>query len=245
VRRTQHAGAKAELRAQDPPHPDVMPIDREAWVKELHLSNFVNSYYQYRDVTKWVGAGPSVLIIGPGQGLDTQVLKWRGCRVTTFDIDEVFHPDVLGSCHEMPMFGNAQFDVVIASHVLEHLPLDYLDLALAEIARVGRLAIFCLPVAGRHVLLRFVPGFKGIDWAPVLDFCRFWERPDGLTAKYCGGQHFWEVGYRGFRLKDLCKRFANEFELLDVYRNKDWISSQNFVLRSKFHSATTPRLAKA
>ena len=226
-----------DMTLAESPRPDVMPIDRESWRKELHLSNFVNSYYQYRDVTKWVGVNPSVLIIGPGQGLDTEVLKWRGCRVTTFDIDEVFRPDVIGSCHEMPMFGNAQFDVVIASHVLEHLPLPYLDLALAEVARVGRYAIFYLPVAGRHTLMRFVPGFKGIDWSLLFDSCKFWERPDGVSAKYCGGQHYWEIGYRGFRLNDLRKRFSPMFALLDSYRNKDWLPSHNFVLRSKLNQA--------
>lgn len=220
------------------PRPQVMPIDREAWAKELHLSNFVNSYYQYRDVMKWVGAESSVLIIGPGQGLDTQVLRWRQCRVTTFDIDATFRPDVIGSCHHMPMFSNAQFDVVIASHVLEHLPLAFLDQALAEMSRIARHAIVYLPVAGRHGLLRFMPGFKGIDWATVFDLSRFWERPDGIHAKYCGGQHYWEVGYRGFRVSDVCRRFEANFEVVEQYRNKDWISSHNFVLRSRRHAAS-------
>ena len=171
-----------ETTPQATPRPEVMPIDREAWARELNLSNFVNSYYQYRDVVKWVGADSSVLIIGPGQGLDTAVFRWRACRVTTFDIDQTFRPDVMGSCHDMPMFADQQFDVVIASHVLEHLPLAYLDAAIAEIARVGRFAIIYLPVAGRHSMLRFIPGIKGIDWSFALDFRRFWHRPDGLRA---------------------------------------------------------------
>ena len=216
------------------PIPAVMPIDRDAWLKELHLSNFINTYYQYRDVTKWVGEHPSVLIIGPGQGLDAAVLKWRGCQVTTFDIDETFNPDVKGSCHDMPMFRNAHFDVVIASHVLEHLPLPYLDQALSEIARVGRHAIFYLPVAGRHSSLRFAPGFKGIEWSLIFDFFKFWEKPDGVTAKYCGGQHYWEVGHRGFSTSDVKSRFLKLYEILYSYRNKDWLPSYNFILRSRF-----------
>lgn len=221
------------MNVDQSPRPDVMPIDREAWKKQLHLSNFVNSYYQYRDVTTWVGASPSILIIGPGQGLDAAVLRFRGCQIVTLDIDQTFAPDVIGSCHDMSMFSTGQFDVVIASHVLEHLPVPYLDLALAEIARVARYAIVYLPVAGRHSMMRFVPGILGIDWSAILDLRRFWERPDGVTNKYCGGQHFWEVGYRGYRVKDLVARFRRNFEVLDLYRNRDWLPSQNFVLRSR------------
>lgn len=212
--------------------PTVMPIDREAWRRQLHLSNFVNTYCQFRDVTDLVGERASLLIIGPGQGLDAAVLDWRGYRVTTFDIDTTFEPDVVGSCHDMPMFSDGQFDVVIASHVLEHLPLPYLDTALAEIARVGRHALFYLPVAGRHLSLRLNPGVLGIDWCVIVDLFRFWERPDGITPRYCGGQHFWEVGYRGFTVEDLRRRFSRDFDVIRTYRNRDWLPSRNFVLRS-------------
>lgn len=215
-----------------------MPIDREAWAKELHLSNFVNSFYQYRDVTRWIGPEPSVLIIGPGQGLDTQVFRWRRCRVTTFDIDETFRPDVIGSCHDMPMFDSGKFDVVIASHVLEHLPLAFLDRALGEIARVGRHALVYLPVSGRTSALRIQLGFKGIDWSAVIDLRRFWERPDGVTPRYCAGQHYWEIGYRGFRVRDIERRLAPHFVVKHSYRNKDWLPSHNFVLQSRYHGAT-------
>jgi len=38
---------------------------------------------------------------------------------------------------------------------------------------------------------------------------------------------------REFRVKDLKERFGRYFEILDDYRNKDWLPSYNFVLRSK------------
>ena len=78
-------------------YPSVMPIDREKWANELHLSNFINTYYQYRDLQK-CGDAKNILIIGPGQGLDTQLLKWRKYNVTTFDIDETFNPEI-GRAH--------------------------------------------------------------------------------------------------------------------------------------------------
>jgi hypothetical protein len=233
------------MSVNDSPHPDVMPVDREAWARELHLSNFVNSYYQYRDVARWVGSAASALIVGPGQGLDTQILRWRGYRVVTFDIDQTFKPDVIGSCHDMPMFDDGQFDVVIASHVLEHLPVPLLDRALAEIARVGRHALLYLPVAGRHLSLRINPGVGGIDWCAIVDLIRFWERPDGVTTRYCGGQHYWEVGLRGFTVADLRRRFTRDFEVLRTYRNRDWLPSCNFVLRSRHTDGSPSSLSDA
>ena len=220
----------------DVPPPSVMPVDREAWSKRLDLSNFVNAYYQYRDVQR-CGDVRRILIVGPGQGLDTAVFRSRGYDVVTFDIDATFRPDVLGSVHDMTMFPDREFDAVIASHVLEHMALPYLDPALRELARVARHAIIYLPATGRHVQVRMVPGFRGLDLSLAFDVHNYFHQPDGVTPRYCGGQHFWEVGMRRFRRRDMLRRFARYFDVVEAYRNRDWILSQNFVLRSRQHAA--------
>lgn len=208
-----------------------MPLDRKAWKQELELSNFVNTYCQYRDLNSLENVR-RILIVGPGQGLDTHVLKWRQFEVTTFDIDETFDPDHLGSVHDLSMFHTQQFDAVIVSHVLEHLPVSYLDQALRELSRVARYSLIYLPVAGRHGLLRFRLGLRGVAWSIAWDFFNPFHRPDGLQPRYRDGQHFWEVGMRGFRVRDLRARFQPLFKILREYRNYDWIYSYNFVLRS-------------
>ena len=215
-----------------PPAPAVMPVDRAQWKRELHLSNFTNTYYQYRDVQR-CGDVRRLLIIGPGQGLDTHVFKWRGYDVTTFDIDDTFGPDVLGSVHDMHMFGDREFDVVIASHVLEHLAVAYLDRALDELARVARFALIYLPVAGRHAQFRAIPGFRHLDLSVVVDLFNYFARPAGVTSAYCQGQHFWEIGRPGFTVREVRNRMARRFEIVDDYRNRDWTPSYNFVLRSR------------
>ncbi len=216
------------------PSPRAMPIDHEAWLAQLNLSVFINTYYQHRDILRLGIRGKKVLIVGPGLGMDALVLRWRGFDVTTFDIDDAFHPDVVGSVHDLSMFQDQEFDVIVASHVLEHLAEPYLDTALGEISRVGKCAIIYLPVHGRHFQLRIIPGFKDIDFSIIFDVFNYFKKPDGLSPRYMAGQHYWEVGMRGFRIRDLRKRFSQFFEVLDVYRNKDWLPSQNFVLRSKF-----------
>lgn len=215
------------------PEPAVMPVDRASWVQQLNLPNFVNCFYAYRDLQLCADVR-SVLIVGPGQGLDREVLRWRGYDLTTFDIDEMFKPDVVGSVHDMRAFPDQRFDAVIASHVVEHLAVPYLDTALQEIARVGRYALVYLPVAGRHLQLRFAPGFKNLDLSLIFDVFNYFHRPDGITPRYHQGQHFWEVGMRGFTIRDVRQRLARHFDILKVYRNRDWLLSQNFVLRSKF-----------
>jgi hypothetical protein len=214
------------------PDPGVMPVDRAAWAQQLDLSNFLNCYYEYRDLQRCAGVR-SVLIVGPGQGLDREVLRWRGYGVTTFDIDEIFKPDVVGSVHRMRAFRDQRFDAVIASHVLEHLAEPHLDGALREIARVGRYAFVYLPMAGRHVQLRLAPGFKDLDLSVVLDVFNYFRRPDGVTPRYAQGQHFWEIGMPGFRVRDIRRRLGRFFDVVAAYRNRDWPPSQSFVLKSR------------
>ena len=214
------------------PSPDVMPIDREAWRRELHLSNFINTFCIYRDIQSLPDC-QRILIVGPGQGLDTAVLKWRGYLVETFDIDPVFAPDHLGSVHDLSRFPNGHFDVIVASHVLEHFAEPYLNGALTEIARVGRYALVYLPVAGRHGQIRIQPGFKGIDVSFIWDLFNYFDRCDGLTARFVGKQHFWEIGRRGFHVRTMAARLNQFFEVLNRYRNRDWTPSYNFVLKSR------------
>jgi hypothetical protein len=214
------------------PQPSVMPGNRVAWRREIHLSNFVNTAYQYQDLQS-LGDVQKVLIIGPGQGVDTQFLKWAGYVVTTFDIDDTFEPDHIGSVHAMDVFGDRQFDVVIASHVLEHLPVSFLDAAIAELARVARCALVYVPVAGRPVQLRFNPSVRFLGFSLIVDVFNWMRGPDGVTPRYAGGQHYWELGMRGFRKADVRRRLETSFEVLREYRNIDWLPSYNFVLRSR------------
>lgn len=215
------------------PSPGPMPVEAEQWRSDINLSLFVNTYYQYRDLQRLGLSGKRILVVGSGQGLDALVYRWKGYDVTTFDIDNAFEPDVIGSVHDLSQFDDKSFDAVVASHVLEHLPESFLDKALAEIARVGNGAIIYLPVHGRHIQLRLIPGFGGIDVSFTLDMFNYFEKPDGKSARYMDGHHYWEVGMRGFRVADLKRRFGRYFDIIKCYRNKDWLPSQNFVMRPK------------
>jgi hypothetical protein len=218
------------------PPPAPMGVDRDAWIRELPLSTFINTYYQVRDIAMLSNCR-RVLVVGPGQGLVVPVLRWRGYTVETFDIDSTFAPDHLGSVHDLSRFSAGQFDVIVASHVLEHLAEAYLETALAEMARVGQYSLIYLPVAGRYAALRVQPGALGLDWQLRLNLFNYFERPDGVTRRYRDREHYWEIGRRGFRVRDVKARLEKFFVILQAYRNVDWLPSYNFVVRSRSATA--------
>ena len=209
-----------------------MPVDMEQWAKQLHLSNFVNAFAQYRDVAQ-LGPVSRILIIGPGQGLDGAVFKWRGYDVTTFDIDDRLSPDVIGSVHDLAMFRDKEFDVVTASHVLEHLPPAYLDNTIAELARVAHHALVYLPVGGRIILFRVKPGIRGWDWTLAMLLPNPFVRPDPNHPRFCEGQHYWEIGSPGYSRRQVARRLERHFVIRSAYWNPDWLTSYNFVLSAR------------
>jgi hypothetical protein len=165
-------------------------------------------YYQIRNVERLPDCR-RILVVGPGQGLGVQVLRWRGFDVTTLDVDPAVEPDVSGSVHDMSTFGAKQFDVIVVSHVLEHLPVTLLDLALSEMARVGRFSLLYVPKHGVHLQLRLSTNFYDRSVGVIANFFNYLARAAGDEARYMSGQHFWEMGLRGFRAHPPAAAFSH------------------------------------
>ncbi len=214
------------------PQPAPMPVNKQEWLAQLHISNFHNAFYQYRDVKRCVGTGGKVLIVGPGQGLELAVLRSRRYEVTTYDIDPEFGPDHVGSVDKMNCFADKQFDIVIASHVLEHMSFSFFDAGLSELARVARYALVYLPYAGRHFDLSFTR-FQGAKEHHLrLNVPPFWRKPSEERALFSGGQHFWEIGVWGCSQSRIERAMRRHFFVEGAYQNPHWLVSMNFVLRA-------------
>lgn len=212
--------------------PEPMPVDIEQWASTLDFTNFANASAQFRDIAS-LGPIKRILIIGPGQGLDTAIFRWRGHDVVTFDIDDRLKPDVIGSAHDLSMFADKSFDAIIASHVVEHIPPAYLDRVIDELARVADHSLVYLPIAGRTIRMRFMPGVRGWDWTWALDLFNPFDRPDPNRPKYCALQHYWEIGRPGYSKRQVMERFNRRFQIRSAYRNPDWLPSFNMVMTAR------------
>jgi hypothetical protein len=218
-------------RAAAVPEPHPMPVEAEAYARSLSLTNFVNAYYQVRDVLEYKPR--RVLIIGVGVGLEPMVLRDKfGIEVTTYDIDARFGPDVVGSVHDMGAFADKQFDVVVASHVLEHLPFAYFDRVVDELARVAKHAVVYLPYAGRHFEWKFTYAQRVREYALHLSIPPL-RRVVGDKPELQAGHHYWECGYRGFSPAKLTRLFSRRFTVDRRYHNRDWTYSINFLMTAR------------
>ena len=185
-------------------------VDKNAYGFERYvgIDRWASYHYQLREI--FAQKPDSVLEIGVGDRIVGNVLKDHGVAYTSADIAEDLLPDVVADVTALP-FADASFDVVCAFEVLEHLPFEHFERALAELARVSRRAVLLsLPHFGPSVRLEFkIPSVPRVRFAfKIL-----------LPMKHTfNGQHYWEIGKRGFpisRIRDiLSKQFQIEKEFV-------------------------------
>lgn len=131
---------------------------------------------QYQSVINQIPAGSSVIDVGCGEGVLSCLLAAKGFKVTGVDLSE---PNIVAAnklAKEMGVennvtfavgdaenvaFPDKSFDVVVSSHVLEHLP--HFDKGLAEVFRLAKSeAIIALPTIAN--LCSLIQAGRGSFW---------------------------------------------------------------------------------
>ena len=157
----------------------------------------------------------TVLEIGPGNQTASDALRKSGIEVTTIDVDPELSPTIVASVDEMP-FKEEEFDVVLCSEVLEHLPFEKFQKSLKEIRRVAKKnVIIGLPNAGGVFnLVIKLPFLPQIIFFRKLPF--FWK-----THKYKSG-HYWETGKKNYSVKRIKQIIESEgFIIIKSWINHD------------------------
>ncbi|MFA6414372.1 MAG: class I SAM-dependent methyltransferase [Candidatus Paceibacterota bacterium] len=164
--------------------------DAYRFERYVGIDRWSSYYYQLREI---VALEPkSVLEIGVGDRVVGNYLKGRGIEYTSADVAEDLSPDVVADVTALP-FGDGSFDVVCAFEILEHLPFERFKHALQELTRVSKRAVLLsLPHFGPSVRLELK--------IPLLPCMRLaWKLPYPKKHVF-NGQHYWEIGKRGYSL---------------------------------------------
>lgn len=141
-----------------------------------------------------------VLEIGMADGyMRAVVSRFTRHRIVSCDLDPGLSPDVAGSVTALPFPGGA-FDVVMCCQVLEHIPFASFSVAVRELGRVARRAVFLsVPDVRRYFAVRVrLPklGWRTLALSP--------ERRSLGPYTY-DGEHHWEIGFQGTRYRDVLR----------------------------------------
>lgn len=161
-------------------------------------------YYQIRELLK---ANPkSVLEIGAGDGtVRHYVMQATSPDYKTLDVADDLHPDIVGSLLSMPV-KDKSFDIVCAFEVLEHIPYADVSKALSEMRRVAKNKVL---ISVPH----FGPPIRFSFKIPFLPEMRFLAKVPYPKKHEWNGQHYWELGKKGYPVSAFRKLLSKHFEI--------------------------------
>lgn len=156
--------------------------------KYMSFKRFVSFHHQLKLLMELNPS--SILEIGVGVKLIKELLP-DNFKYYSIDIDKSLKPDLVGDILSIPIKDNS-LDVVAAFQVLEHLEFKHFKQILSEMRRISKkYVLVSLPYANHSIEF-------SID-LPAIPPKNFSIRIPKFYKKHeFDGQHYWELGKRGF-----------------------------------------------
>ncbi len=195
-----------------------MPYCHDVQVKKEHyykgydsIDRFISYFYQV-DLVKSLEVN-SLLEIGVGNKTVTNYLREYGYTLTTCDIDPELATDYVADVRSLPFADNC-FDAVMAYEVLEHIPWEEVPAALKELHRVSkRYVLLSIPYScAAFELTVYFPLIKRLLNKPFVDLI-FLRLPYFFREMKFDGEHYWEMGKKGFSLSAVRNLFRKRFTI--------------------------------
>lgn len=195
-----------------------------------HPTRFISYFYQINLAKK---LKPSkILEVGIGNKTVTNCLEQAGLAVDTCDFDRELNPDFVADIRSMP-FKNESYDLVMACEILEHIPWDDVDKALKELHRVSRKYVI-ISIPSSSLCFEFILKFPFIQKFFGKKFINlFFELPLFFKKNNFDGEHYWEMGRKGFSSKKIEKVFGGYFKIVKKIRPVFGEYRKFFVLEKK------------
>ena len=180
----------------------------------MNKSRWSSIWHQMRQISS---CNPqAVLEVGSGNGLLRAIAKTYGISIETVDIDPELMPDHVASATSLP-FKDSAYDLTCAFQVLEHFPFEQSLLAFRELVRVSKKDILVsLPDSGKTVQIQWrIPKISKVDALIPIPLPR--------TRHSFDGEHYWEIGKRGYSPKQVRENLLaiGGVKLVREFRSKD------------------------
>lgn len=188
-----------------------------SFLKYVNEARWLSYYTQIRET---LSVNPrKVLVIGVGDHIVPDILeKILGGGVDTFDFDSDVNPTICGDLRQITeLIKKESYDCVICCQVLEHLSYHYFSTILADIKEIltpnGHM-ILSLP-QGAYVSLQAMfrlgrPRVSEFRRTVLIPYRRSMDFPKG-------DEHQWEIGYKNYGLKTICKAISCYFMIEKQY----------------------------
>ena len=196
----------------------------------LNLERWISYYHQIQNI-RFVSdllkqKSFNVLEIGIGDKTVSNILKNIGFKIITADIDPKLKPDHIISLPIIDL--NRKFDCIVCCEVLEHLKYQDAEKSLKSMSKLSRYCVLSLPHKSISISITlkiwFLKTFKLYISTPS---------PKSFIKFQFNGEHYWEIGAKGFSLKRLKKSIKNSgFRIIKDYRVPEYPYHHFFLLRS-------------
>lgn len=171
------------------------------WVSYWHQTKEISSR---KDITKVLDIGPGTDFLSLNLKINRQDIEYK-----TLDIADDIKPDFTGSVTNIPLPDNS-FDAVCAFQVLEHINFSDFEKALQEMKRVSKKYVFIS-------LPHFGPSFELQLKIPLIPRIKISSKIPWPRKHFFGGQHYWEIGKKGYSPKKIRSIIESNFNIIDEY----------------------------
>lgn len=172
----------------------------------LSRGRWISYWYQLKEVTSLADV-KSILEIGPGNKIVSRILSKIGYKVKIMDLDANANPDFVQDIRNLENVPLNSFDLILCCQVLEHIPHADFCRALKNLQNLSkRYLIISLPYTSRgtfkpYLKLKVIPFLKPVSWIRIFNIF-----PQQHSFH---GQHYWEIGKRGYKLKKILEDISN------------------------------------
>lgn len=178
-----------------------------------HEARWVSYFFQLKETL--VLKPKNILEIGCGDKVFSSFIKnTTDIEYKSVDVAEDLKPDIIGSVDKLPC-ADSSFDVVCAFEVLEHIPFEKFEECLLEMKRVSSKNV-CIS------LPHFGPSVEFLFKIPFLKRIRVAFKIPYHPAHEFNGEHYWEIGKKGYSAKKVKKILKKLF-----YVKKEFIPFGN------------------